>query len=220
MALAVSAALGLVGGVAGATIVDGPPQPDPLGLGIPLVDQQCTGKSVLVTAWGTATNGLSPAVAEDPGHTRYLDVTRSCRAAWKQRGTRSHGYVTYLGPYASVGNACEVRMTAVHHGDRVVELNAQATEPVQCLCHLDFAQMPELRPGMEADVRESIYIYALQDLLGAMGLISPDHLTGVYDEQTVAAVRSFEGDRSTHNRPGIVDSTTWQSLVAQCHLYD
>lgn len=220
LALTVSAVLGLVGGVATATIVHRPQGPDPLGLGIPLVDQQCSGKSVLVTAWGTSANALAPAVAENPDHTRYLDVSGSCRAPWKQHGTRTEGYIAYLGPYPSVAQACQVRMTASHRGDLVTRLHEGTAGSVQCLCYVDFAQMPELRPGMVADAEESIYIRALQDLLAELGLNKADDLTGIYDAQTVAAVRAYQAGRSTPSRPGFVNSATWHSLVGQCHIYN
>lgn len=220
LALVVSAALGVVGGMAGAAVLGDRAQPDPLGLGIPLVDQPCGRTSVLVTAWGTSASALAPAVAEDPDHTRYLEVAGSCRASWKQHGTRTEGYVAYLGPYPSAAQACQVRMTAAHRGDLVTRLREGDTGAVQCLCYVDFAQMPELRPGMVADAEESIYIRALQDLLAQLGLNKADDLSGIYDARTVAAVRAFQAGRSTPSRPGFVNSATWQSLVGQCHVYN
>jgi Putative peptidoglycan binding domain len=219
--VALSAVLGVAGGVVSSHVLKSTPGgPDPLGLGVSLVNQACTGESLLVTGWGTATPPLAAAVAEDPDHVRYLDITHSCATAWKTSGTLDAGYATYLGPYSTVSQACQTRMTAEHRGDLVTRLKAGTTQPVQCLCYLDYATMPTLRPGMEVTDLEGIYIRALQQLLVTLGLNQPDHLPGLYDAETVSQIRQFQGQGALP-QSGVVSSSTWHALLNKgCKLLD
>ena len=81
-----AAALGIAGGVATALVVPdrdhgGRPEAveDPLNLGIPLVDQPCSGASLLVLGTGSSSAPLSNAVANaGTGDTFYLRSADSC----------------------------------------------------------------------------------------------------------------------------------------------
>jgi hypothetical protein len=220
LALAVSAALGVAGGVAGATVMGDADQPDPLGLGVPLVNQPCTGLSLLITAWGATPDALAPAVANNSAHTRYLEVAGSCPAAWKQNGTRTDGYISYLGPYPSVAGACRSRMTGAHRGDPVVKLDRGSQMQVPCLCYIDSAQNPELTPDTVVDAEKGIYVRALQELLTEGGLNPPGHVSGSYDPETVQQIRTFQRDKASLPVTGTVDTATWKALVGRiCHLY-
>jgi hypothetical protein len=211
--------LGVVGGFGGGSVLgDDSGTHDPLALGVPLVNQPCSGRSVVVTTSGRSEAALASAVAEDPGHSHYLQVARSCATAWKQ-GARAHGYVVYLGPFGSVGQACRLRMTAAHRGDLVTRLVAGTSEPVQCLCYLDYTSMPTLRPGMEVGTRVGIYVRALQKVLETMGLDPDRHETGLYDEQTVAQVRRLQRLNGLAAN-GVVDASTWHTVLGKgCKLY-
>jgi hypothetical protein len=211
LALTVSAVLGLVGGVAGATMLDGSRAADPLGLGVSLVNQPCSNQSLVVTIAGSSAARLASAVAEDPHHVRYLHIADSCPTVWTSGGTRSHGYATYLGPYQTVVAACRVRMTAEHRGDLVTRLSDGSREPVQCLCYLDYQTMPQLRPGMTVDALDGIYVFALQDVLASIGLNPTDPLTGTYDQATIDAVKAFQHARALPAN-GVVDAATWHDL--------
>lgn len=219
LAVAVSAVLGVVGGVVTGTLLDRHPTThDPLGLGVPLVNQQCTGQSVLVTMASRSEAALASAVAEDPAHTRYLEIDRSCPTAWKQ-DVAAHGYAAYLGPYSSVSQACQARMTVAHRGDLVTRLVHGAQQPVQCLCYLGFSTMPTLRPGMDVGARDGIYVRGLQNLLFTVGLNAHDTETGLYDDATIAQVRSFQ-TLKTLPATGIVNAATWHALQGKaCKLY-
>jgi hypothetical protein len=220
LAVAASAVLGLVGGAVGATVFDHKPAgPDPLALGISLVNQQCTGESLLVTSTGLSPTLLSSAVAEDPDHTRYLQIDRSCPTTWRESGAPARGYATYLGPYSSPGEACRIRMTAAHRGDPVARLVNGSSQPVQCLCYLDFATMPQLRPGMEVGALDGIYVFALQRLLTTMGLNPPDHDNGLYDELTQTQIKAFQRSIPLPQN-GVVDHSIWHSLLQRgCRDY-
>jgi murein L,D-transpeptidase YcbB/YkuD len=210
--------LGLVGGVVGALVIHRS-GPDPLGLGVPLVNQSCTGKSLLVTSSGTATPALASAVAEDPDHVHYLEVAHSCATAWKQDGRQAVGYVTYLGPFSSVSQACQLRMTAAHRGDQVTRLHAGNLDVVQCLCYLDFATMPQLREGMDVSVRTGIYVRALQDVLMTMKMLPAADVTGLYDPATVAQVRALQKANAL-SQNGVVDAATWHTVQNRgCKFY-
>jgi peptidoglycan hydrolase-like protein with peptidoglycan-binding domain len=201
----------VLGGVVAGSLLDHHEAPDPLGLGVSLVNQPCSDESLVVTVTGTSFARLATAVSEDPDHVRYLDIARSCPTAWNAAGTRRHGYATYLGPYDSVGKACAVRMTAAHRGDLVTRLRSGGRAPMQCVCYLDYATMPTLRTGMGADALDGIYVFALQDLLTSIGLNPPAHSTGLYDTQTVQEVTEFQRSRALPAN-GVVDAATWHSL--------
>jgi murein L,D-transpeptidase YcbB/YkuD len=208
-----SALLGIVGGVVGGHLLDHTSRgPDPLGLGVSLVNQSCTSQSLLVTAWGVSDAALSSAVAENPDHTRYLRVDSSCNTAWRQNTLPATGYVTYLGPYASVGQACQQRMTVAHRGDMVTRLQSGNTEPVQCLCYLDYTTFPTLRQEMTVTARIGIYVRAMQKLLVTAKLSSTEDITGLYDHKTVQQIRAFQAAKGLPQN-GIVDGPTWHQLL-------
>jgi murein L,D-transpeptidase YcbB/YkuD len=211
--VAVSAVLGLVGGVVGGRVLaHGPSGPDPLSLGVSLVEQPCSDKTLLVTASGTSDAALSSAVAESPDHTHYLSIDGSCDTTWKQKGVVVTGYATYLGPYPTVAQACAVRMTVAHRGDLVTRLHAGTTEPVQCLCYLDFATFPTLRLNMTVTPRTGIYVRAMQTLMVTAGLSPPEAVNGLYDQATTDRIKAFQG---VHGLPqnGVVDGPTWHNLL-------
>jgi hypothetical protein len=208
-----SAVLGVVGGAISGHLLDrGPSGPDPLGLGVPQVNQQCTGQSLLVTAWGASDAALSSAVAENPDHTRYLRIDSSCDTAWRQNGLVATGYATYLGPYGSVGQACQERMTVAHRGDMVTRLQSGNTAPVQCLCYLDYATFPTLRQGMTVTARIGIYVRAMQKLLVTAKLSPPEAVNGLYDAATVERIKSFQAAKGLP-QTGFVDGPTWHQLL-------
>jgi murein L,D-transpeptidase YcbB/YkuD len=110
-------------------------------------------------------------------------------------------------------------MTAAHRGDLVTRLVAGVTQPVQCLCYLDYTSMPTLRPGMDVGARAGIYVRALQKVLETMSLNDARHETGLYDEQTVAQVKRLQ--RVNGLAPnGVVDASTWHTVLGKgCKLY-
>jgi hypothetical protein len=219
LALTVSAVLGIVGGVVSGTLLDRTHAiHDPLGLGVPLVNRACTGQSVLVTMASRSQAALASAIAEDPDHTRYLDIADSCPTVWKQNAT-AHGYAAYLGPYSSVSQACQTRMTVAHRGDVVTKLQNGTTTPVQCLCYLDYVSLPLLRPGMDVTARDGIYVRALQKALYTLKLNPDDTETGLYDTDTISQVRAFQRLDSL-SQSGIVNAPTWHAVQGKaCKLY-
>ena len=223
-ALLASAVLGVVCGIGGGLYVSRDSAvDDPLGLGVGMVDQPCSTHPqhdpLLVVATGDTSSALAGAVAESPDHTRYLDISRSCDTAWVTDQAQPH-YAAYIGPYPNARQACQVRMSAAHRGDIVTLLRAGDTEPVECVCYLSYATMPVLRPGMEADAVDGIYIRSLQRLLLALGEREVTHSKGVYDEQTIAQVRRVQDRTLRLPATGIVDAQTWHALQTQaCALY-
>jgi hypothetical protein len=223
-ALLASAVLGVVFGIGGGLYVARDADVnDPLGLGVAMVDQPCSDNPqrdpLLVVATGDSSSALAGAVAEAPDSTRYLDVSHSCDTAWVTDQAQPR-YAAYVGPYANARQACEVRMTAAHRGDLVTLLRSGDTQPVECACYLSYTAMPVLRPGMEADAVEGIYIRALQRLLLALGEPEVSHSKGAYDARTIAQVRRVQDRILRLPATGIVDAQTWHALQTQaCALY-
>jgi hypothetical protein len=214
LAVVVSAALGVAGGVATALATDtGGKGLDPLNLGVTMVDQPCTGDFLLVTAVGATRNPLGPGVSGDPDHSHYLSIGDSCPTAWRPRGTVSDGYASYLGPYPDAGAACAARVRL--RGAFVTELQANTSMSTQCLCFLDPTTLPELSPGQLVPTEDGVYVRMLEDLLTSMHLLRLDHhFTGRLDPLIVTAIKQVQKD-TVLPQTGATDRTTWLSLRHQ-----
>jgi len=214
LAVVVSAALGVAGGVAAALVTDnGQTGVDPLSLGVTMVDQPCTGKFLLVTAVGDSSSLLGAGISGNRSNSHYLDVSDSCPTAWKPRGTVSDGYASYLGPYGNAGLACEERVR--HRGAFVTKLQANTSTSTQCLCFLDPTTLPELRPGELVPTEEGVYVRMLEDLLTSMHLLRLDHhFTGRLDPLIVTGIKRVQKD-TVLPQTGVTDRTTWLSLRNQ-----
>jgi peptidoglycan hydrolase-like protein with peptidoglycan-binding domain len=221
LAVAVSALVGAACGVAGGLLIDrSPTYPDPLGVDASLVNQPCQpNKSLLVIGTGSNRSAVAAAVASVSGSdVRYLSTRDSCDTAWTRAGHSPSRYAVYLGPF-SPREACEQRMTEGIQGHLVTQLTQGSTAPVQCLCYVSYTQMPVLRPTPSTSTGDMIFIRALQDLLAHMGRIPPDHVTGIYDQDTQTAIEDFQ---QQHSPPasGVVSSGTWHRLQqVGCPLY-
>jgi len=210
LAVTVSAVLGVLGGVAAGVALERPHGVDPLRLGVTMVNQSCTGEFLLVTAAGTSDSALDPGVAGDQDRAHYLEVDHSCPTAWKPDGTTTHGYIAYLGPYASAAQACSDRV--VRRGSFVTQLQNGNPTGVQCLCHLSDAK-PRLTPGMVVNAQIGIYVRALQDLLVTMHRLPPGHrFNGYYDPLTVRAIKKVQ-EVAALPQSGVVDEETWHSVI-------
>jgi peptidoglycan hydrolase-like protein with peptidoglycan-binding domain len=220
LAVAVSALLGVVAGVVGGFVVGGSPATsDPLGVGVPMVNQPCSGQALLVVGWGGSQSAVAAAVARAPeGGARYLDTHGSCRTAWNRPGHTASRYIAYVGP-SETKQACQERVNAAQKGLLVTRLQDGNTDPVQCLCYFAPSAMPVLRTTPEPSTLESIYIRGVQDMLAHIGRNPPGHVTGIYDQQTVAAVSTFQHDRGLAAN-GVVGAETWGRLqAASCRKY-
>jgi hypothetical protein len=220
VAVACSALAGIVCGVVGGLLIDSGPVEDPLGLGVPLHNQSCTGKTLVLLGWGERRPALAAAVVKDPARASYLDTTQSCPTAWALKGRASPRYVVYLGPF-DTGPACKTRITAEYRGALVTRLHSGNSDPVECTCYLPVASMPVLRVGMDVSGTDTIWIRSLQRILGDLGYLRPDRITGSYDQASMEAVKQFQSERGGIVPNGVVDADTWRSLINKgCHLYD
>ena len=208
----VAGVVGLVGGVVTALAVpdrDGPGAAedvgaDPLHLGIPLVDLDCTGEPVLVVGRGDSAPPLVASIADNPDlPLRYLRTDRSCATLWAPEAQGAPEYVVYAGPYDGMREPCERRMSVDNKGDVVTNLTAGNDLFVKCLCVLPVAQFPDLEPGMAVDPGSGIWVRSLQSLLsdldakhvaaGRAGTyVRPRDITGVYDETTQQRIRTYQ----------------------------
>jgi hypothetical protein len=228
----VAAVLGLCGGVATALVVpsdDGgvPPSTfnDPLHLGIPLVDQDCTGESLLVVGYGNSVAPLGTAVADNGSKgVRYLRSDESCATVLGPERESSPTYVVYLGPYDTLQEPCRLRMTPEHRADFVTVLRSGNQMLVKCPCALPTSEAPELRLNMEADGEAVVWIRSLQSMLNDYDPKEFPHssITGVYDQPTAARVAEIQAEApGRQTEPGVVDEATWQILTDRvCRIYD
>lgn len=228
----VAAVLGIVGGVATALVVPddgGGPRAstfnDPLHLGIPLVDQDCTGEALLVVGYGNSVAPLGTAVANNGTKgVRYLRSDESCETILGPEREAAPTYVVYLGPYETLGEPCEKRMTPEHRGDFVTVLRSGNETLVKCPCALPTSLAPELTPHMLADAEETVWIRALQAMLNDYDAEKFPHsaISGTYDDATADRVAEIQQEApGVPTIPGVVDQATWRILTDRiCRTYD
>ena len=229
IALLVAAVLGICGGVATALVVadqDGEPSvSDPLNLGIPLENQDCTGDSLLVIGYGDTVAPLSSAVANSD-HTglRYLSTADSCDTVLGPEQKPTPQYVVYRGPYSSRSEPCEIRMSGADAGSFVTVLRSGNEQLVKCPCEIPGNQAPRLSVGMDADQSDRNWIRGLQAMLFDDAPVQFPHaaITGVYDQRTADRVAVFQDDApGKQTVRGVVDATTWGILTGRlCRHYN
>jgi hypothetical protein len=228
----VAAVLGIGGGVATALVVPDTDDPnasgfdDPLHLGIPLVDQGCSGDALLVVGYGNSVAPLGTAVADNgKAGLRYLRSDGSCATILgPENAEQPPTYAVYLGPYATLTEPCEKRMTPPHRGDFVTVLRSGNDTLVKCVCALPSTAGPELRVGMSPSALDVVWIRSLQAMLHDYypEEFSRQDITGEYDATTAAAVTTVQAEaRGVLTEPGVVDTATW-GIVADriCRTYD
>jgi hypothetical protein len=226
----VAAVLGIGGGVATALAVSGddpadPAASDPLHLGIPLVDQACSGDSLLVIGYGNSVAPLSSAVANTGKEgLRYLRSDRSCDTVLGPERKPSPAYVVYRGPYDSRADPCEIRMSGEESGSFVTVLRSGNEQLVKCPCEIPSSLAPRLTVGMDADQAETLWIRGLQAMFhdDAPTAFPHEAITGAYDQRTSDRVALFQDDAPGKvTTRGVVDPTTWGILTDRlCRNYD
>jgi hypothetical protein len=194
---------------------------DPLGVGAPLQNLDCTGETILVVGWGNSVSPILNAVSSnlDAG-VKYLSVDDSCNTLYGAEKQPAPLYAAYLGPFNSIHEPCELRMSIDHARDVVTTLKRGIKIHVQCLCAMTKADLPDLRLHMVADTRDGIFIRALQRLL--VDIDKPVPVTGVYDERTANAITHLQELNAIDPRLyGKVEEQTWQLLKDRaCLQYD
>jgi peptidoglycan hydrolase-like protein with peptidoglycan-binding domain len=225
----VAGVLGLVSGTAVALLVDpgsgdkDASNADPLGLGIGLTDLGCTGRSLLVIGFGNGAAALAAPLADNSGSkVSYLRTAESCETLYGREKGPTPDYAAYLGPFDTIAEACELRMTVLHRGDLVTVLTSGNDQAVRCPCHLPAETFPVLHPGMATDAQTSPWVRALQQLLVDIDeeRFPPRSATGVYDDATEDRVRELQSEARIEVT-GVVDTVMWRSLRDRvCDTYD
>lgn len=225
VALLAAAVLGTAGGAVTAVVTTADPAPagrDPLRLGVDLVDQPCSGESLLVLGFGDNAAPLAGSASE--AGARYLRTDDSCRTVLGPEGQAAPAYVVYTGPYETLTEPCELRMTPEHRADFVAVLREGRQDLVKCPCVLPPSAAPDLTPLMDATAEESVWIRALQSMLHDFDsrAFPRAQITGRYDAPTVARVTELQEVRGgVASRPGYVDEATWSALTDRiCKIYD
>jgi hypothetical protein len=184
---------------------------DPLSLGVPLENLDCTTQKILVVGWGDTSGILASAVsANRDGDAKYLDTAQSCNTVYGPEDEPTPRYVVYLGPFDSTSEPCGLRMSVDHKGDAVTSLKSGQRTHVPCLCVLRPADFPELSFGMHPSTRDGIYVRALQQMLLDIGLITATHVTGYFDQATANVITKLQKlNALTPAKYGQVERLTW-----------
>jgi len=201
----------------------GPEADDPLGLNVPLQNLDCTGQTILVVGYGDSRGPLSEAISGNQPDVRLLETAKSCSTLYQHNPAEPvPAYVAYLGPFDTLTEPCQLRMSVEHKRDSVTSLKPNVKTHVQCLCVLEPQTFPDLFVGMNADTRDGIYVRALQQLLVDIGRNPARHVTGIYDQQTAALVQPLqELNALDPDLYGIVEELTWRLLRDRaCITYD
>jgi len=225
----VAAVLGISGGIATALVVPGDEDEprastynDPLHLGIPLVDQNCTGEALLVVGYGDTVAPLGSASGIKGA--RYLRSDESCPTALGPVDKDAPRYVVYLGPYDTRKEPCALRMSGEGGGNFFVTmLNSGSDELVKCPCELNRDAGPELYVGMAETPETVIWTRSLQAMLrdDDKDEFPYSAITGEYDQFTADRVADYQADAPGKlTVPGRVDTTTWGILIERiCRNY-
>jgi len=227
----VAAVLGIGGGVATAIVVPADDEPgptrtsDPLHLGIPLVDQDCSGESLLVIGYGNSGAPLSSAVANSGTKgLRYLSSDASCETVLGPEEKPTPAYVVYRGPFDSRSEPCRIRMSGADTGSFVTVLRSGNQQLVKCPCELPSSEAPRLFLDMDADQSETLWIRGLQSMFNDDDPKSfrRTAITGDYDQFTSDRVAAYQDDAPGKvTERGTVDATTWDLLTDRlCRNYD
>ncbi|MDP2772978.1 MAG: peptidoglycan-binding domain-containing protein [Nocardioides sp.] len=223
----VAALLGATAGVTTALVVDDEPGgatalEDPLGVGIPFVNQDCTGQAIYVLGYGDTAAAIRYTLINHPDEdVRYLSTASSCDTHWARKNADDPAYVAYSGPYDSPTEPCAKRMTAKL--DDVALLIEGSDSYVQCVCELPNSDLPVLEPSDETTPELAIWVRALQnafiDLDTAAereGGFRRGDVSALFDEKTETRVREFQ-EESADIVPstGIVDSKTWAAITVR-----
>jgi hypothetical protein len=240
VALVVAAVLGAGGGIAVALAQDEDPArrpapvADPLGLGIPQVDLDCTGEAVMVVGFGDNAATLRTEIVNTPDvDLRYLDTRRSCDARWTPESSDARPrWVLYAGPRDRT-ELCVDRMTEpAHQRDNVTFLRDGSDHRAMCLCEVPVSEAPRLEVGTPAasDPRNRIWIGELQDMLITVDAeLRPDEeirltddrkRTTVYDERIAERIDVVRASAQLPQN-GVLDTQVWRRVIAGgCQLYD
>ena len=210
-ALALAAVLGVGGGAFTAFFAhdDETVAADPLGLGIPLENVDCTGETLILVANGDTSAALAPSVRDsDDLDVKYLRPDQSCDTAYPRRaGT----YAAYLS-YPSVEAACADRMTSLHKDDFVTRMREGNVDQVMCPCELDRTTLPEIGEGFEQTTESRMWTSMYQWMLVELGRLDSDAMAlGTFDRQTIDATRAFQGNNNL-NPYGYVNQDTWAAV--------
>lgn len=227
----VAAVLGIGGGVATALVVSADDEPaatassDPLHLGIPLVDQDCSGEALLVIGYGNTVAPLSSAVANSSAEgLHYLSSDGSCATVLGPEGKPTPSYVVYRGPFDSRSEPCRIRLSGDESGSFITVLRSGNQHLVKCPCEIPSSEAPRLFLHMDPDQQEVLWIRGLQ------GMFADDDpqafprsaITGDYDQTTSDRVAFYQDDAPGKvTERGTVDATTWGLLTDRlCRNYD
>lgn len=221
-AVVLTVLVGSSAGVATALMTEPPDRPrastfnDPLHLGVPLVDLDCSGDSVLVVGWGESSAPLAAAVADNrDADVRYLRTDDSCPTQYVPDDLASvPEYVAYTGPFEDRAEPCRARMQVAHRGDFVTRLVSGNVFFVKCPCELPASEFPVLSVGMEDTPQVEVWVRALQGLLVDLkdGRYEESDVSGVYDERTAERIRPLQEATPGLRPDGIVDEDTWRAV--------
>lgn len=203
----------------GTTTSTGPSDPpsdirpvrDPLDLGAPLENLDCTKDTILVIDRGEDRAALRTAIVDFPD-AKYLKTADSCRTMYARVGEPTPGWVAYLGPF-DIQEGCRLRMEPVHRGHYMTRLQRGNEDLVKCLCELNVVDddFPVLTPGMVPTEREMAFINQLQGSLLDLGRLPPESEwpNWTYDQATIDQVNQMVDAFSPREPDGITDAPVW-----------
>ena len=184
-------------------------------LGVPLRNLDCTTEKILVVGYGETSGALESAVqTNSDSDAKYLETAESCNTLYGPENEPAPKYVVYLGPFDTTSEPCGLRMSVDHKGDAVTSLKPGQKTHVPCLCVLRPADFPVLSIGMHPSTRDGIYVRALQQMLLDIGLITANHVTGYYDQETANVIERLQKlNALTPAKYGTVEKLTWNQII-------
>ncbi len=219
LALLCAAVLGIALGVVVAVQTAQPERPpaatpeNPLGVeNATLENVGCDGSILMIVGYGDTDRELQATASGYQG-VRYLEKSKSCDTIYPGR---SDAYANYVGPFATMAEACKARMTPTHFKDPIVRMNEDVEDFVPCACVVPIASLPDLkrlRPE-ERTIESLMWTREYQRLLAKAGLLAEDGIDGKFNQRMEDVTRNLQA-AGGDNPFGVVDVPTWSLAISK-----
>lgn len=190
----------------------------PLDVTAPYANQDCTDGLIVVLASSgdpAQDDKVIQSAAKKAPDAKYLQTNKSCKT-FNQSLNGNPIYAAYLGPFESMGEACQARVDSGTASSYVRMLSLDRELREICSCQDEASALPRLstktagQPTYEIELR----VYDLQTLLYLAGVNPSNTVNGTFGPETRQMVRAFQRQQRLA-RDGWVGPRTWARLLAE-----
>lgn len=192
------------------------PSEGPLDVLAPYVNQQCEGQTLVMLASSGVPKDYESSIAAAAGRvpgTKYLRTDRSC-GTFNQAIKGKPIYAAYIGPFASMEEACQEQYASRIVGAYVRTLDPDRLGRDICSCLDSPDSLPRLGISNASDGSYDVKtrVVDLQALLYNAGHNRDSIVTGYFQDLTRGMVRDFQRANGLR-ADGWVGPETWAELL-------